>query len=114
MKSLTLLLVVSAAASAQFAQAQDQQKLAAIRAACTADAQKLCAGVQPGGGRIVACLKEHKDELSDQCKQAAGLATNTNSWFLAQSVQFPGSALPLARSASRFTFALPRQTCPRN
>ena len=78
MKGLTLLLVVSAAASAQFAQAQDQQKLAAIRAACTADAQKLCAGVQPGGGRIVACLKEHKDELSDQCKQAAGLAANTN------------------------------------
>jgi hypothetical protein len=49
------------------------QDLAAIRAACTADAKKFCAGVQPGGGRVVACLKEHKDELSDQCKKAAGL-----------------------------------------
>ncbi|HEX4488446.1 MAG TPA: cysteine rich repeat-containing protein [Terriglobales bacterium] len=56
--------------AAQSAHAQD---MAAIRAACTADAQKLCAGVQPGGGRVVACLKQHKDSLSDGCKQAAGL-----------------------------------------
>jgi Cysteine rich repeat len=59
---------------AQSGQAGDQ--LAAIRAACAADAQKFCAGVQPGGGRIVACLKEHKDSLSDGCKQAAGLPVN--------------------------------------
>ena len=71
MRSLRLLLVVCAATAAQSARAQDQ--LAAIRAACAEDAQKLCAGVQPGGGRIIACLKEHKDSLSDRCKQAAGL-----------------------------------------
>jgi hypothetical protein len=53
--------------------------IAAIRAACAEDAQKLCATVQPGGGRIVACLKEHKDSLSDPCKQAAGLAANPSS-----------------------------------
>ena len=46
MRRLILLLVVCAAA-AQWALAQDQ--LAAIRAACTEDAQTLCAGVQPGG-----------------------------------------------------------------
>ncbi|HMD06554.1 MAG TPA: cysteine rich repeat-containing protein [Candidatus Acidoferrum sp.] len=67
---------VSPARAAQSAQAGDQQSLAAIRAACAEDAQKLCAGVQPGGGRIVACLKEHKDSLSDGCRKAAGLATN--------------------------------------
>jgi hypothetical protein len=78
MKTLTLLLVVCAGTSAQFAQAQDQPSLAAIRAACAEDAQKLCPGVQPGGGRIVACLKEHKDSLSDRCKQAAGLAANAS------------------------------------
>jgi hypothetical protein len=72
-RNLTLLLVVCAAAAAQFAQAQD---LSAIRTACAADAQKFCAAVQPGGGRIVACLKEHKDNLSDRCKQAAGLPAN--------------------------------------
>src|ERR1700692_1733782 len=79
MKTLTLLLVVCAGTSTQFAQAQDQPSLAAIRAACAEDAQKLCPGVQPGGGRIVACLKEHKDSLSDRCKQAAALAANPNS-----------------------------------
>src|SRR5271155_1705650 len=67
---------VSSARAGQSAQAADQQSLAAIRAACAEDAQKLCAGVQPGGGRIVACLKEHKDSLSDGCRKAAGLATN--------------------------------------
>src|SRR5882762_6512898 len=70
---------VSSARAAQSAQAGDQQTLAAIRAACAEDAQKLCAGVQPGGGRIVACLKEHRDSLSDRCKQAAGLAANPSS-----------------------------------
>jgi Cysteine rich repeat len=87
MRRLILLLVVCAAA-AQWALAQDQ--LAAIRAACAEDAQKLCAGVQPGGGRIVACLKAHKDSLSDQCKKAAGLAANPSS-----------SSAPGASSASR-------------
>src|SRR5580692_1857520 len=78
MKSSTLLLFVCAAAAAQSARADNQTSLAAIQAACAGDAQKLCAGVQPGGGRIVACLKEHKDELSDQCKQAAGVPINSN------------------------------------
>lgn len=74
--SLTIL-SVSPATAAQSAPTGDQ--LAAIRAACTEDAQKFCASVQPGGGRIVACLKAHKDSLSDRCKQAAGLAANPSS-----------------------------------
>jgi hypothetical protein len=51
-----------------------QKAMQQVRAACQADAQKLCAAVQPGGGRIVACLKEHKDEVSDGCKQAISKA----------------------------------------
>ncbi len=90
MRSLRILLVVCAATAAQSALAQDQPTLAAIRAACAEDAQKLCAGVQPGGGRIVACLKEHKDSLSDRCKQAAALAANPSS----------SSSAPSASSAS--------------
>jgi hypothetical protein len=66
-KSLTLLLVTCAATAAQSAPAQT------VVAACIGDAQKLCAGVQPGGGRIAACLLQHKDSLSDGCKRAAGL-----------------------------------------
>jgi len=76
MKSLRVVLVVCAAIAAQSTLADGQQSLAALREACSDDAQRLCAGVQPGGGRIVACLKEHKDSLSDRCRQAAGLAPN--------------------------------------
>src|ERR1022692_1027269 len=79
MRSLRVLLVICAATAAQSALADGQPSLAALRAACAEDAQKLCAGVQPGGGRIVACLKEHKDSLSDRCKQAAGLAASPGS-----------------------------------
>jgi len=88
---------VSLARAAQSAQAGDQQSLAAIRAACAEDAQKLCAGVQPGGGRIVACLKEHKDSLSDRCKQAAGLTANpSNGSAPSSSSASPGSEAPTA------------------
>src|SRR6202165_1712495 len=85
---------VSPARAAQSAQAGDQQSLAAIQAACAEDAQKLCAGVQPGGGRIVACLREHKDSLSDRCKQAAGLAPNPGSSSAPTAASAPPSAGP--------------------
>jgi hypothetical protein len=51
-----------------------QKPMQEVRAACQADVQKLCSSVQPGGGRIIACLKEHKEEVSDGCKQAIGKA----------------------------------------
>ncbi len=35
---------------------------------CKADFDRLCGDVQPGQGRIQACLKAHKDELSQECK----------------------------------------------
>jgi hypothetical protein len=34
---------------------------------CKADAQRLCAGIQPGGGRIAKCLKAHENEVSIGC-----------------------------------------------
>ncbi len=48
----------------------DSPQVAQARAACASDVQKLCAGVPSGGGRIVACLKQHKGQVSDGCKQA--------------------------------------------
>ena len=56
-------------------QAPSQQAVEEARAACATDIQKLCTGVQPGGGRILACLKQHKDQVSDGCKQAVLKAT---------------------------------------
>ena len=57
------------------AQAPAQQAVADARAACATDIQNFCPGVQPGGGRILACLKQHKDQVSDGCKQAVIKAT---------------------------------------
>ncbi|HEX8955451.1 MAG TPA: cysteine rich repeat-containing protein [Burkholderiaceae bacterium] len=36
---------------------------------CRTDLQKLCPNVQPGGGRLMACLKDNKENVSDACKQ---------------------------------------------
>ncbi len=36
---------------------------------CAEDAAKFCKEVQPGGGRILNCMKEHENDLSPACKQ---------------------------------------------
>jgi hypothetical protein len=36
--------------------------------ACGPDIQNFCTGVQPGGGRIISCLRPHMRELSPDCK----------------------------------------------
>ena len=40
---------------------------AAKHGPCKEDVQKLCKDVQPGEGRIMACLKEHEAEVSPKC-----------------------------------------------
>jgi hypothetical protein len=46
------------------------QRLSARRggALCKADAQKLCAGVKPGAGRVKDCLRQNLGKLSENCK----------------------------------------------
>jgi hypothetical protein len=36
---------------------------------CADDVAKFCKDVQPGGGAIAKCLKEHANELSPACKE---------------------------------------------
>jgi hypothetical protein len=45
--------------------------MAAARAACADDVKKLCAGVQPGAGRIRRCIGSHRDQLQPACRDAA-------------------------------------------
>jgi hypothetical protein len=38
------------------------------RGSCAADIKSHCSNVQPGGGRIAACIKEHIKDLSEDCQ----------------------------------------------
>lgn len=48
----------------------DQAKARAKEAheACADDVQKLCKDVQPGGGRVIKCLKDNSKSLSPECR----------------------------------------------
>jgi hypothetical protein len=44
------------------------------RVACKPDVDRLCPGIQPGGGRIMACLKQNEAQLSAACNDALAKA----------------------------------------
>jgi hypothetical protein len=77
-KRLALRVFCAVALGVPHAYAEEAAATAILRAGCTDDVQRLCAGVQPGGGRVLACLKEHRDALSDKCKQAAQQAAGAS------------------------------------
>jgi hypothetical protein len=37
--------------------------------ACKPDQEKFCKGIEPGQGRVAGCLSEHRDALSEACRQ---------------------------------------------
>jgi cysteine rich repeat protein len=45
-----------------------REELLIVRSACGADIRTLCAGVAPGGGRIVQCIASNAASLSPACK----------------------------------------------
>jgi len=49
-----------------------REELFVLRSACGADVRALCAGVQPGGGRIVRCLAVQSASLSPACRSVLG------------------------------------------
>jgi hypothetical protein len=61
--ALSLAAFLSAESSAPAQQAEAMRY-------CKADVARLCPGVQPGGGRIIGCLKAHKEEMSIGCGKA--------------------------------------------
>ncbi|HTB68549.1 MAG TPA: cysteine rich repeat-containing protein [Steroidobacteraceae bacterium] len=70
-----LSLVVGAVAAGPWSAAHAQTPTQILTAGCADDAKKFCSGVPSGGGRLIACLKQNKDSLSDKCKQAAAQAS---------------------------------------
>jgi hypothetical protein len=44
------------------------KRLEEAEKACAEDIQKFCKDIQPGGGRIAKCLKEHACDLSPACR----------------------------------------------
>jgi hypothetical protein len=48
-------------------QAERAQFMSEAKSACQADVDKLCAGTTAGGGKMIKCIRKHKDELSPQC-----------------------------------------------
>ena len=49
---------------------EKQQSSGDSRQACKADAEKYCANVQSGGGRIIKCLMEHSQDISQECSSS--------------------------------------------
>jgi len=49
-----------------------REVLFVVRSACGADVRALCAGIDPGGGRIIECLATQTASLSPDCRSVLG------------------------------------------
>lgn len=79
LRIITAVAVIGAGSNAAMAQAQVPPEMRAqaqaIGKTCRGDIGKFCQGMQPGGGRILACLQGHVNELSSPCRAAMPAAT---------------------------------------
>ncbi|EUB99531.1 hypothetical protein PMI07_005812 [Rhizobium sp. CF080] len=73
---MSIALVATACAAPAVAMAQSQitpEMRAQVRKvvqACQADLKQYCQGIQPGGGRIAACLQTNRANLTPTCQTA--------------------------------------------
>jgi hypothetical protein len=101
MKRFSLVLIISAAAACTpWSPAHAQTPTQILTAGCADDAKKFCSGVQSGGGRIIACLKQNKDSLSDKCKQAAAQVSSMASGGAPSAASAAPAAPPTGSTSS--------------
>jgi hypothetical protein len=58
----------------------------ALMKICRGDYDRLCSSVQPGGGRVLACLQSHSSQLSAACAQAMPRAQSLKNGAVAAGV----------------------------
>ncbi len=46
------------------------QEMEDLKTYCMSDIKRLCKGIEPGGGRVLQCLKANKKGMSVGCAQA--------------------------------------------
>lgn len=63
--------------------------------ACTPERERLCRGIEYGGGRIIKCLDEHASELSEACKAAKSAPPSKEASQSTASVA-PVTSMPLS------------------
>jgi hypothetical protein len=61
---------VAAAPPSEAEPMSPRQELRILRVSCGADYRTFCNDVPPGGGRVVACLRENGPSLSPRCRRA--------------------------------------------
>jgi len=68
--TLSLLLLMGASCLPAMAQTPTSPQALASKAsrACRADFDRFCKGTQPGQGRVLACLRGHRNDLTESCR----------------------------------------------
>jgi hypothetical protein len=69
-RTFIVLFLTAASTAALAAETQMEKELTALRTYCRSDVERLCKGIEPGGGRIKQCLMAHKEEMSVGCAKA--------------------------------------------
>jgi hypothetical protein len=66
--AVVMLAAINGGAATEQPAAEMKAKARALVQACHADYQHFCADVQPGGGRVLACLGTHSADLTQGCR----------------------------------------------
>lgn len=87
--SALLLAAINVSATVAMAQSgmspEMRAKAQAMAQNCKEDIKKVCDGIRPGGGRILICLRNNSERLSQPCRDAVPKARSQPSSKPAQS-----------------------------